>query len=51
MAHAKNLGLRLFAGALLPLVAAVGAQAAYTLVSQRAAMDKGLEKRLVRSPA
>jgi two-component system chemotaxis sensor kinase CheA len=37
--------LRLSAGALLPLIAAVAAQAAYTLVSQRDAMDKGLENK------
>jgi two-component system chemotaxis sensor kinase CheA len=43
MAPAKNLRLRLSAGALLPLIVAVAAQAGYTLVSQRAAMDKGLE--------
>src|SRR5262245_47049821 len=45
MARAKNLRLRLSAGALLPLIAAVAAQAAYTLVSQREAMDKGLENK------
>ena len=43
MARAKNLRLRLSAGALLPLIVAVAAQAAYTLVSQRDAMDAGLE--------
>jgi two-component system chemotaxis sensor kinase CheA len=32
-------------GALLPLVAALGAQAAYTLVSERSAMDDGLERK------
>jgi two-component system, chemotaxis family, sensor kinase CheA len=45
MARAKNLRLRLSAGALLPLIVAVAAQAAYTLVSQRDAMDKGLENK------
>src|SRR5215813_13992275 len=45
MARAKNLRLRLTAGALLPLIAAVAAQAAYTLVSQRNAMDRGLENK------
>lgn len=45
MARAKNLRLRLTAGALLPLIAAVAAQATYTLVSQRNAMDKGLENK------
>ena len=42
MSRAKNLRLRLTAGALLPLIVAVAAQATYTLVSQRDAMDKGL---------
>src|ERR1041384_4269214 len=45
MAASNQLKLRLTAGALLPLVAAVATQAAYTLVSQRAAMDKGLENK------
>src|ERR1044071_7600925 len=45
MARAKNLRLRLTAGALLPLIVAVAAQATYTLVSQREAMDKGLENK------
>src|ERR1044071_8385258 len=45
MARAKNLRLRLTAGALLPLIAAVAAQAAFTLVSQRDAIDKGLENK------
>src|SRR5215467_3242011 len=45
MARATNLRLRLSAGALLPLVVAVAAQAAYTLVSQRGAMDRGLENK------
>ncbi|HEY6178593.1 MAG TPA: Hpt domain-containing protein, partial [Kofleriaceae bacterium] len=45
MSRAKNLRLRLTAGALLPLIAAVAAQAAYTLVSQRDAVDKGLENK------
>src|ERR1044071_9614530 len=45
MARAKNLRLRLTAGALLPLIVEVAAQATYTLVSQREAMDKGLENK------
>src|ERR1041385_7229889 len=45
MAASNQLKLRLTAGALLPLVAAVATQAAYTLVSQRDAMDKGLENK------
>ena len=36
MARPKNLRLRLSAGALLPLIVAVAAQAAYTLVSHDA---------------
>jgi two-component system chemotaxis sensor kinase CheA len=35
----------LTAGALLPLIAAVATQAAYTLISQREAMDDGLENK------
>jgi two-component system chemotaxis sensor kinase CheA len=45
MAASKNLRLRLSAGALLPLIVAVATQAGYTLVSQRDAMDKGLENK------
>ena len=45
MAPSKHLRLRLSAGALLPLIAAVATQAAYTLVSQRDAMDEGLENK------
>src|SRR5262245_37474240 len=45
MARSKHLRLRLSAGALLPLIAAVATQAAYTLASQREAMDKGLENK------
>src|SRR6185436_2818314 len=45
MPRPKNLRLRLIAGALLPLIVAVAAQAAYTLVSQREAMDEGLENK------
>jgi signal transduction histidine kinase len=45
MARSKNLRLRLTAGALLPLIIAVATQAAYTLISQREAMDDGLENK------
>jgi signal transduction histidine kinase len=45
MARSKNLRLRLSAGALLPLILAVATQAAYTLISQREAMDDGLENK------
>jgi signal transduction histidine kinase len=45
MARSKNLRLRLSAGALLPLILAVATQAAYTLMSQREAMDDGLENK------
>ena len=45
MSASKTLRLRLSVGALLPLVIAVAAQASYTLVSQRDAMDRGLENK------
>jgi two-component system chemotaxis sensor kinase CheA len=45
MGASKNLRIRLSAGALLPLIIAVAAQATYTLISQREAMDEGLENK------
>src|SRR5262245_46190708 len=45
MARSKYFRLRLSGAALLPLVVAVATQAAYTLVSQRDAMDHGLENK------
>jgi two-component system chemotaxis sensor kinase CheA len=45
MPASNSLRVRLSAGALLPLIVAVAAQAGYTLISQREAMDKGLENK------
>ena len=45
MGSVSSLRLRMSLGALLPLVVALAAQAGYTLFSQRAAADAGLENK------